>query len=296
MDTQLLRAFLMLIKTGNYHEAAKRLFITQPALTKQIQALEYQLNLPLFMRGRHGSQLTPAGKQLMPHIQAVIKQVEELRQQAHDISIGKAGSLAIGFGISSIRIAPELVAHFRRRYPQINVNLEDISSTQQAEGLLAGHLQLAFVRLPVEPPLACISLSTEKLTIAVSGREKDGLVGKVQQESDYHLLAELPMLQLTPERGPGLNQQISRFLAFNHVNTNVIQHSRDIQTLLALVATGIGIALVPESATHIAPHDIEFIPLSGPYASWEVGLVWNPAWEDPVRERFIEVVKSNRRL
>ncbi|GLR08486.1 LysR family transcriptional regulator [Mixta theicola] len=291
MDTQLLRAFLILAETGNYHEAAKKLFITQPALTKKIQALEYQLDLPLFMRGRHGSQLTPAGKQLMPHAQAVMKQVEELRQHARNVSSGKAGSLAIGFGISSIRIAPELVAHFRRRYPQINVSLEDISSTQQADGLYAGSLQLAFMRLPVAPPLSSLRLITEKLAIAVATKEKADLVSKLHHEGDYRLLVDFPMIQLTPERGPGLKQQISRFLAFNHVDANIIQRSRDIQTLLALVATGIGIALITESAVNIAPRGIEFIPLSGPYASWEVGLVWNPAWADPIRDRFIEVVK-----
>ncbi|MDU4093240.1 MAG: LysR substrate-binding domain-containing protein [Pantoea sp.] len=294
MDTQLLRAFLMLADTGSYHEAAKKLFITQPALTKKIQALEHELDLHLFIRGRHGSQLTPAGKQLIPHAQAVMKQVEDLRQHALDIRDGKAGSLAIGFGISSIRIAPERVAHFRRRFPQVNVNLEDISSTQQADGLYDGSLQLAFMRLPVEPPLCCLKLSTEKLAVAITAEHHDSLASKLRNEKDYRPLADLPMLQLTPERGPGLNQQIARFLAFNNIAANVIQRSRDIQTLLALVATGIGIALVTESAANIAPRGVTFIPLFGPNSSWEVGLVWNPVIEDPIRDRFIEEVKTHR--
>lgn len=66
MDTRLLRAFVVLADTANYHTAASQLCITQPALTKQIKLLEQQLSITLFERGRHGAQLTENGRKLLP--------------------------------------------------------------------------------------------------------------------------------------------------------------------------------------------------------------------------------------
>lgn len=296
MDTRLLQAFVMLAETKNYREAAQKLFMTQPALTKKIQSLENELGVHLFIRGRHGAQLTHAGMQLIDKAHEAVSGISEFRQLALNVARGKTGNLAIGFGLSGIKVAPELVADFRRSWPEINISLEDMPSAVQIDALLAGRLQLAFMRLPVEPPLTGIALKAESLVLAVPQKEKALINAQLNASTDYQVFAELPLLQLSADRGPGLNRQIARFMRFNRIEPQIVQQANDIQTLIAMVAAGIGSAIVPEAAVYIAPSGIGMIPLYGPYSGWDVGIIWNSAHQDRTRDLFIALVKSDLRV
>jgi len=286
----------MLAETKNYREAAQKLFMTQPALTKKIQSLENELGVHLFIRGRHGAQLTHAGMQLIDKAHEAVSGISEFRQLALNVARGKTGNLAIGFGLSGIKVAPELVADFRRSWPEINISLEDMPSAVQIDALLAGRLQLAFMRLPVEPPLTGIALKAESLVLAVPQKEKALINAQLNASTDYQAFAELPLLQLSADRGPGLNRQIARFMRFNRIEPQIVQQANDIQTLIAMVAAGIGSAIVPEAAVYIAPSGIGMIPLYGPYSGWDVGIIWNSAHQDRTRDLFIALVKSDLRV
>ncbi|MNZ99476.1 DNA-binding transcriptional activator XapR [compost metagenome] len=72
----------------------------------------------------------------------------------------------------------------------------------------------------------------------------------------------------------------------------MIQEAEDIQTLVALVAAGIGNAILPRSVSFIAGPDVTLYPLSGPYSEWEISLVWNPSFADPIRDRFLQLVRE----
>ena len=280
----------MLADVKNYHDAAQKLFITQPALSKRIKSLEDELELTLFIRGRHGAALTPAGEKLLSKVSRLIDHTDELMHLAHNLAKGKTGELAIGFGISSIKLAPDLVANFQKIHTDINVSLEDIPSSQQIIGLLEGKLQLGFMRIPVEPPLKGLTLKSESLAIAVRRDDLESLKQAIAK--DYKSLSAYPLLKLINDRGPNLNHHTERFLAFNEVKMTIRQEARDIQTLLALVAAGVGIALVPESAARISPAGTGIIPLHGPYTQWDVAMVWNTLKEDKLRDVFIAMVKN----
>ncbi|EAA4081376.1 LysR family transcriptional regulator [Salmonella enterica subsp. salamae] len=289
MDIRQLRAFVMLAECSSYREAAQRLFITQPALTKQIQTLENELGVTLFVRGRHGAQMTHTARLLLDKTRQLICQAHEYREFALSVARGTKGHLAIGFGISGIKQAPEWVTEFRHHYPDIEISLEDMPSRQQKEGLLNGQLQLAFIRLPVDPPLTGHSLRAESLALAA---KKTTQVSARLAEEGNNLLATLPLLLLTPERGTGLDRQVSRFLQFHRVTPNIVQRAGDIQTLMALVEADAGVAIVPQSAVWFAGDDVELISLNGPYSGWDVGLAWNPSLEDPVRDLFIQMIRK----
>jgi DNA-binding transcriptional LysR family regulator len=294
MDIRFLRSFVILADTGNYGDAAKKLCMTQPALTKQILSLENEFGLSLFMRGRHGAQLTQEGHQLLAKSREIIEKSAELHHLAADVAKGKTGILKLGFGLSGIKIAPRLIASFRQAYPDVVISLEDMSSSMQAEELLHERLQLAFMRMPVAAPLMGKVLHTESIVLAVMHDDLPSMTGKIQASQNYQFLSEYPFLSLNPESGPGLNQQISHFFATHKILPATIQEARDIQTLLALVAAGIGVAIVPESAIHIAPEEIAMIPLVGPYSTWDVGLVWNATSQNPIRDLFIAQIATGQ--
>ncbi|NIF20770.1 LysR family transcriptional regulator [Candidatus Pantoea multigeneris] len=292
MDTRLLRAFVVLADSGSYREAAQKLFVTQPALTKQIQMIENELGMQLFVRGRHGAQLTPGGEQLVGKARFIVEQSVEFRHLAKNIASGKEGNLFIGFGIAGIKVAPVLIAQFRQRYPRVHINLEDMPSSVQTEELLQGRIQIAFMRLPVKAPLKGVTLRTESLVIAVKEDLYSHYVTSLRQQDNYRSLAELPLLVLKSERGPGLDKQVKRFLAFNQLEPEVVQEARDIQTLMALVAAGLGVAIVPESTVNISPEEVRMIPLNGPHTQWDLGVVWNSVYDDHLRDLFLSMLPT----
>lgn len=283
MDTRQLRAFVTLAEVGRYRLAAEQLCITQPALSKQIQALELRLGTRLFDRGRQGAQLTVSGEALFPQARALMTQHEQFQLHARQVAKGEAGRLALGFGLSSFHLAPQLVAAFRQRFPAVTIGLEDIPSESQYRLLLEGKLQAGFVRLPVTEPLQALALLSDRLVLAAPtalALRADSLL------EDFH---RLPLLQLLPRRGRGLSEQSLRFIAAQRLETNVVQQAGDIQTLLALVAAGIGVALLPQSIMHIVPAGIDILPLSGRQTEWQVGLAWDAQRPDALRDGFIQV-------
>ncbi|MGU5685381.1 LysR family transcriptional regulator [Aeromonas allosaccharophila] len=291
-DLRQLQAFVTLADTANYREAASRLFITQPALTKQIQGLELTLGCTLFKRGRHGAELTALGAQLLTQASALVKHGREFERHALAVASGVAGRLKIGFGLSSFALAPALVARFKQQVTDVMVHLQDIPSAIQQEQLISGQLQLGFMRRPQMPQLQEHRLLIDRLVLAVPTRmtEPDPAAFDVQQA-----LISQPLLQMVGHRCPGLSQQIAGFLGANRL-TGMVQEAEDIQTLVALVAAGIGNAILPRSVSFIAGPDVTLYPLSGPNSEWEISMVWNPDFADPIRDHFVRQVIASHPL
>ncbi|TNH93459.1 LysR family transcriptional regulator [Aeromonas sobria] len=289
-DLRQLQAFVTLADTANYREAANRLFITQPALTKQIQGLEQALGSTLFNRGRHGAELTAIGAQLLTQASALVEHGKGFERHALALASGVAGRLKIGFGLSSFALAPSLVARFKQQVANVMVHLQDMPSAIQQEQLLSGQLQLGFMRRPDTPQLREHRLLTDRLVLAVPTRmtTPDPAAFDLQQA-----LASQPLLQMVGHRCPGLSQQIAGFLGANRL-TGMIQEAEDIQTLVALVAAGIGNAILPRSVSFIAGPDVTLYPLSGPCSEWEISMVWNPAFADPIRDHFIQLAIASQ--
>ncbi len=289
-DLRQLQAFVTLADTANYREAATRLFITQPALTKQIQGLEQALGSTLFNRGRHGAELTAIGAQLLTQASALVEHGKGFERHALALASGVAGRLKIGFGLSSFALAPSLVARFKQQVANVMVHLQDMPSAIQQEQLLSGQLQLGFMRRPDTPQLQEHRLLTDRLVLAVPARTTtpDPAAFDLQQA-----LASQPLLQMVGHRCPGLSQQIAGFLGANRL-TGMIQEAEDIQTLVALVAAGIGNAILPRSVSFIAGPDVTLYPLSGPCSEWEISMVWNPGFADPIRDHFIQLAITSQ--
>lgn len=283
MNLKLLKAFVTLAEKGNYAEAASALSMTQPALTKQINLLESAINLRLFNRGRQGTLLTPGGAQLLPEARKVLKQSALFMQHAGLVAQGLEGKIAIGFGLSSFVYAPQSVARFGKRFPAINITLQDLPSSQQMQMLQQGELQIGFVRLPPPSPLEYLPLFEDRLVLITP--ENHSLT--VEQ-----WLAKHPLLRLQSGRGQGLNGQIDLFMHEQHCQANSEQYAADIHTLLAMVLAGLGVALLPQSIVHIAPSDLNIVQLKGRALSWQTGIAWDLRIEDGVRDKFIEMVRQ----
>ncbi|GAA1531821.1 LysR family transcriptional regulator [Kribbella lupini] len=269
MELRLLRTFATVARTGNVSAAALELSTSQPAVTKQLQLLERRVGATLFVRGRQGARLTSAGEALLPDALDLISRAEAFERRAGSVAAGEEGTLSIGFGLSGIELAPQAVALFRSRYPGVTVSLDDMSSAVQYERLLAGTLQVGFVRLPVPAGITHRRLRQDHLALALP-TGSDRPADKAAQVANW--LDGRPLVRLKPERGPGLTDQITRLYDELRCRPRVLQEARDLQTVLALVAAGVGAAVVPATAAAIAPSSVDLMPLRGKAASWWIGV------------------------
>ena len=290
MDTHLLNAFVVLAETEHFGEASSKLCISQPALTKQIKTLESQLGVTLFQRGRHGAKLTPEGQYLLSQSQSVLREARILEKQARQLSAPQKIELYAGFGLSSLNFITPLLAKFNHVHPDITVHIDDMPSNTMEDKLLLGELDLAFSRLPVTEPLKSISLVQERLMLAIPTQT---IMVLEADDDPLHYFNTLGLIQLSPEKGKKLYQQIYDFLKHHQIKPRVLQQSQDIQTQLALVAAGLGMALVPKSAELICDKQkVTLLPLSGLYTQWEIGVIWNNNIQNKDRDIFIKIISE----
>ena len=286
MELKLLRAFLTVAELRHFGHAAEVLCVSQPALSKQIVALEDSLGARLFERGRHGAELTTFGAGFLPDAQSLVRDADEVLTRARESSSGTRGYLRVGLGLSTLTLAPQLIAEFRRQYPKVSVTLNDLSSAEQGRRLLAGKLDVGFLRLPADSGLDAFPVLDEALALAVPQHARWKRIPANLDE-----LNEQGFIGLARGRGPGLAAQIDRWCSEHGFVPRVTQQADDIQTVLAAVAAGVGAAFLP-SRTQYLLRDARVLPLRGTAAQWQVGLAWSAERDDPVMTRFIEFVRA----
>ena len=284
MDPKLLRAFTALVDAGHYGKAASKLCVTQSTLTKQIQALEAAIGGALFERGRHGARPTALGQVLLAEARPLLRLNEEADLRLRQASAGLTGRLDIGFGISALIAAPALIAGFRRAVPDCEITLDDMSSREQHERLLAGRLDVGFCRAPEAGDLSFAPILTEQLALVVP----HGVAPPPPDRLDD--LNALGFVALAARRGPGLDAQVAAWCRAAGFTPRVVQQADDILTVHAVVAAGLGAALLPWQGVEALGAGTRHQRLSGPNATWPIGLCWRRADGNPLLGRFVEHV------
>lgn len=287
VELRLLRSFVAVAETENFGTAATRLRVTQPALTKQIQQLERQGGTALFVRGRHGAALTAAGQLVLADAVELLRRADDLDRRIRRVAEGLEGSLAVGFGMSSIDVAPQAVAAFRTAHPSVEVRLEDMSSSAQFEALETGRLTVGFVRLPAPRGITVREIHRDRLAVAVPAGEPlpDGSRNALRVWLD-----ERPLIRLVPSRGLGLTAQAELLFTDLGCRPSLQHETSDLLTVLALVAAGVGSAIVPTSAEAIAPAGVQLLPIDTDSSEWTVGIAWHTGNADPLIPLFVDCV------
>ncbi|WP_052698753.1 LysR family transcriptional regulator [Raoultella terrigena] len=284
IDIRLLRAFVTLAEKGNYNKAAETLFLTQPALSKQIQMLEQKTGGQLFLRGRHGAVLTMVGRQLFAKAHELLKSHRDFLTYAQDLQKGSTGKLVLGFGISSFKSTPVWINIFRQKFPDCDVVISQIPSSVQVRMLMEGELHAGFVRMPVTKLLASRLINKENLVLAVP------VTVDIDPADLQHTLAVHPILCMDPAANPCLAEQTTVFLRDHELIAEPVSATNNIHSLLALIAGGNGIALLPASVGNFLPVGVKLVTLWGTQVIWNIGVAWNPKIDNQMRDEFLQIV------
>jgi DNA-binding transcriptional LysR family regulator len=244
-----IRCFVAVAEELHFSRAAERLNMTQPPLSRQIRLLEHHVGTQLLERTSRSVRLTAAGKAFFPDAARILRMAEEAASTARRVAKGEKGSLAVGFtAASGYGLLPEMVRRLRVRSPGISLTLKELVSSAQLEALDSGQLDLGLLRPHAEHgELETVSLARETLVLAIP----EGEAGAWTDHPTVASLSRKPFLMYSPYEAYYFYQLLHGLFDRAGVMPEIVEYVGQIHTMLALVHSGIGVALIPEAATRL---------------------------------------------
>lgn len=258
MNFRQLNQFLSIVETGSFRKAAERLHIAQPPLSTGIRRLEEDLGVQLFERHRRGVRLTEAGRAILVDAQRIAFHVEHLRAAVLAQKSGVGGTLRVGFvGSATYQLLPKALPEFRSRFPNVALELHESTTVQILQSIEGGSLDLGLVRYPL----------TESSALDVEPVERDVLVAalpaghRLARRRTLKLadLADEPFVMYSASGAPNLRAQVMLACQTGAgFVPHVVQEAVQVQTLVSLVESGMGVAVVPSICEAHASRQVVF--------------------------------------
>lgn len=293
MDTRQLRHFVAVADTLNFHEAARRLHISQPPLSASIRKLEEQLGVPLFERTRRGTALTGAGRAALEDARRALFHAEQFGRVATAAARGEAGTLRVGFvGSATYALMPQVMPLFRARFPDVQLILAESTTQRLLQDVEQGSIDAGLLRFPVVRATSARILPVERDVFVAALPVQHPLARK--RRVSLAQLAHEPFILYSAQAVPGLHA--TALLACQRAGfvPHVQQEAVQVQTVVSLVESGLGVALVPSVASRHATRNVTFRPLQGAGADTDIGiaLAWRPDRETSAAQRFRETLQG----
>ncbi|MFF8611458.1 LysR family transcriptional regulator [Streptomyces sp. NPDC015350] len=281
-----LHAFVVLAEELHFGRAAARLGIAQPPLSQQIRRLEDRVGHALFSRepGRVG--LTPAGRELLPAAERALTGLADGLAAAREAGSGRAGRLRIGFAASlAPTVLPGLLRTFREGAPAVELDIREMTTTPQLAALRESTIDIGLLR---EPPahdaeLGFATVLTEPFVAVLPSGHPLAAQRTVRVEQ----LADCPFVLLPRAVGPSLYDRITGLCTAAGFTPRVAQHAVEWQTVCALVETGLGVSLAPESIRRIRLKGVAFRGIGPGTARTRVAVAWRRDDPNPLVPRLL---------
>lgn len=291
METRQLRYFVAVAETRHFGRAAERLHIAQSPLSQAIRQLEAQLGAPLFERTTRRVDLTAAGEELLPEAVRILASLDAARDQVGRVAAGALGRLRVGAtGLATYRHVPDLVRRLAAELPGLELAFTTELLTPALETALADHrIDLAVLRPPVsDPGLAHHLLARERLVLAVPADHRLG-PGTVPL-ADLADLADEDFV-VYAAAGSVVGEAAARACRAAGFTPRSTHHADQTSIVLALVAAGLGVALLPSSVLAVAVEGVRYVELDD-HASvtTDVALAWRRDDPQPALARALAVL------
>lgn len=286
MDLRQLKYFIAVAEERSFSRAALRLHVSQPPLSTQLKALEDELGVRLLDRTNRGVTLTAAGQVFFDEMRAVLARLERGKEMARNAGRGDVGTLSIGFvSIADYGILPPALKEFCSLYPAVEVQLHELTTDAQIREIRAARLDLGIGLGPVDAPdLLFEPLIQEGLVLAAPNGHRLIQDGKAV---DIKILSNESFIIPPRDIAPGLfDLIISRCRAAGFV-PRVTQQARQMQTVISLVACGMGFALVPASVQNLRRRGVQYRTLRGPAVAVELGILRSRDDDDSLGKNFV---------
>lgn len=289
MDLRQLSYFVAVAEEGQFTRAAARVSVAQPAVSAQIRRLERELGEPLFHRDQRLVRPTAAGEALLPHARAALAAAERGRDTIASLRGVLHGRLRVGIaGPVDHRLA-EALGDFHRAHPAVAITVTQGHNEPVLGSVANGDFDAAVVGIgaqPLPPQVRAREVATEPLVLAV--RRGDPLSRR--RSVTLAQLREQPMITLV--RGSGLRAVLESASREAGFIPQISAEAGDLDSLVRLAAEGLGVAVLPSSATDGA--DVAVLKITRPSMRRCTALAWNEAATSPAGKAFLDL--ANRRF
>ncbi len=285
-----LRYFLVLSEELHFHQAAKRLNISQPPLSTSLKQLEQDIGCQLLDRSSRQVILTPAGKSFAERARRILLELDQAKMLAKETAMGSTGTLQMGFVPSMImRNVTQLVQQHQTFHPGIQLSVKEANSVHQIAMLERREIDVGFINAEALPDgMDCFSLGKERLVCAVP---------------QNHRLAAKNTLSLTELAGEHVLVFSRDYAVSYHDRIAVLLRKYGIElqldfeiqswfTVLALVGQAMGVAVVPSCWRHAHVANVAFIEIAEPDASYDNLCIWREEADNPALDNFISTARS----
>ncbi|CAG4885422.1 Aromatic hydrocarbon utilization transcriptional regulator CatR (LysR family) [Georgfuchsia toluolica] len=289
MELKHLRYFLALADELNFSRAAARLHISQPPLTRQIQQLEQTLKVHLFKRTPRGVTLTEAGVTFLEEARKLQFLADQAVIRTQMTSRGELGRIEIGvFGSAILSVIPQLMLEFGKIHPKVTFGLHTMHKSEQIEALLQRRLSIGFSRIfPEVSDMTIETVFEEGFCVALNeihplAARKTILVGDLEGQP----------LVIYPNIGrPSFADNVIALCRHAGFNPVIAFEAEDVLTSIALVSSGLGLCVVPQSAAGLMLPRTTYRPLIAPDARVELKCMYRSDDTSPSLQAFLNHVR-----
>ena len=290
MDLYQLRSFYEVVREQSFTRAADKLFLTQPAISLQIKALESELDEILLERNRRQLRLTSAGEILFVHAKVMLARLQQARDDIAALKQVLSGRLAIGTSDTNCTyVLPRLLAEFHTRYPAVELDIRNRMSPEVGNLVLNDEVDFGLATLPVKHRDLVSESLFERRDVLIC--PPDHALGK-RRRIGLKQLAEYPFLVL--ERGSTSRQLLEEVFQRQGLALQVEMSLGGIEIIKRYVEIGLGIALVPEVAVEaeVSAGKVRAIQVNG-LAKRQIGLIEHrQRRRSPATEAFLALLRE----
>ncbi|MEL6580018.1 MAG: LysR family transcriptional regulator [Cyanobacteria bacterium J06621_12] len=271
MKLSQIRSFVAVARCGKFSQAAVELDLTQPTVSHAIATLEAKLGIQLLFRGKKGVQLTPAGASVLVHCDRILQSIADIEQEAERRKSLGGGTVRVSaFRGAAAQLLPRIRAEFKSQYPQIEVKIVEEKDCPQVEQMVyEGKADLGFTILPTSKDLTTIKVLRDDYVVLLPPNFELNLESEVEldRESNSQSISWSQLLALPLISYPNHNscfKQIRHYFATAGYQFQPTEQVRESDTIVSLVATGIGAAILPQLSVFYLPAGVTLCQLPQP--------------------------------
>lgn len=285
MELRHLRYFVAVAEELNFRRAAERLHIAQPPLSAQIKALEDELGTKLFERSTRAVHLTSAGEVLLGHARSLINAAAMAEQHVKSADQGLVGTLRIAIlaPAATSKLA-KILRGYRQKFPGIQLNLHELTSTEQIQRLRADELDVGLMRPPVVfPELESRFVEESEMILALPSGHRLARARRIHW-TDFH---EEPLVLIHPSLQHSYYDPFFAECEKAGAKPTVGQYTSDVQSKMWLISAGLGIAPTTRTIAETKRPGLAFRELPTPLPKVKTVLAWKRSNHSPALRHFL---------
>jgi len=290
MELRHLKYFVAVAEELHFTKAAEKLFVAQPALSRQIKQLEKELGILLLNRTKRTVSLTVAGKFFYKEVKELFLTLEQIKAKTKQIETGLAGKIRVGYvGSAMLSILPRVMTELQKKQPDVHLELFEMPAKIQMENLVAEKIDIGFLRTPYEEKSLnkeVVFSETYSLVLPMNHKKDQKNYKGLHEFADENFI-------LTPRNAAERYfDNIIALCASAGFSPKIIHESLYENATIRLVENNIGISIFPTSFKKAFNAKVKFIELKNVPDRLQLSIAWKKKNNNPSLETMIKIIKK----